>query len=326
MQLWSNVRHKSSTGINFAVNNFLRNCNLWDILIIPLIILGNPILALLSGASIALLSDLDPRKMSGGISKYSLQAAIVLLGFQFGFDQIIQIGESHALLVVAYVPLAIIVGATLGYFINQDQTSRQLITHGTAICGGTTIVSLSAVIKANHEQTAVALALVFILNAVALFAFPFIGEIFGLSEEQFGLWAALAIHDTSSVLATSSLYGEEALAVATTTKLIRTLWLIPLLLVVSVYQGVSKRLDGIPWFIVLFCLAAGSNYVIDLPESFLKVAPMLSKALIIVALFYIGTSITRKSLKSLRGPIAAHAILLWATLVVITFIWIYYCY
>ena len=243
---------------------------LWPIFLLPLIALGNPAIALLFGAGLAIFTDASRSRAAAKISRYSLQAAIVLLGFKFGFDQVIEIGANYGVLLFLYVPTVILVGVSLGWLINKDHVSSQLITHGTAICGGTAIVSLSPIIRANQEQTAIALTLIFFFNAIALFSFPFIGQILDLSQEQFGIWAALAIHDTSSVVATSSLYGEESLAVATTAKLARTLWILPILLITSISQGFSKKEISIPWFISLFLLAAASSSLIVFPPFLLE--------------------------------------------------------
>ena len=291
---------------------------LWPIFLLPLIALGNPAIALLFGAGLAIFTGASRSRAAAKISRYSLQAAIVLLGFKFGFDQVIEIGANYGILLFLYVPTVILVGVLLGWLINKDHVSSQLITHGTAICGGTAIVSLSPIIRANQEQTAIALTLIFFFNAIALFSFPLIGQILDLSQEQFGIWAALAIHDTSSVVATSSLYGEESLAVATTAKLARTLWILPILLITSISQGFSKKEVSIPWFISLFLLAAASSSLIVFPPFLLEMIFKTSNILIVIALFYIGTSLTRETLKELKWPVAIHATALWGGVVVLT--------
>ena len=291
---------------------------LWPIFLLPPIALGNPVISLLLGAGLVIFTGNSRPRYAAKISKYSLQAAIVLLGFKFGFDQVIKIGGNYGVLLSLYVPTVILIGFSLGWLINKDNISNQLITHGTAICGGTAIVSLSPIIRANQEQTAIALTLIFFFNAIALFSFPFIGQILDLSQEQFGIWAALAIHDTSSVVATSSLYGEESLAVATTAKLARTLWLLPILLITSVSQGFSGKEINIPWFISLFLLAAVCSSLIVFPPFLLEIISKTSNILIIIALFYIGTSLTRETLKGLKWSVAIHAAALWGVVVVLT--------
>ena len=154
---------------------------LWPIFLLPPIALGNPVISLLLGAGLVIFTGNSRPRYAAKISKYSLQAAIVLLGFKFGFDQVIKIGGNYGVLLSLYVPTVILIGFSLGWLINKDNISNQLITHGTAICGGTAIVSLSPIIRANQEQTAIALTLIFFFNAIALFSFPFIGQILDLS-------------------------------------------------------------------------------------------------------------------------------------------------
>ncbi len=291
---------------------------LWPIFLLPLIAIDNPAVSLLFGAGLAIYTGDSRPRDAAKISRYSLQAAIVLLGFKFGLDQVIEIGGNYGALLFLYVPTVILVGISVGWLINKDYISNQLITHGTAICGGTAIVSLSPIIRANQEQTAIALTVIFFFNAIALFSFPFIGQMLDLSQEQFGIWVALAIHDTSSVVATSSLYGEESLAVATTAKLARTLWILPILLITSVSQGFSKKEISIPWFISLFLLAAVSSSLIVFPPFLLEMISKTSNILIIVALFYIGTSLTGETLKELNWPVVIHAAALWGAVVVLT--------
>ncbi len=245
---------------------------------------GNPAVGLLVGAALSLTFGKPVIPHAQALGKHSLQTAIVLLGLKLDASQLLQISADYSVLVTAYVLLTLAVGLGIGILLGNQRKSSQLISSGTAICGGTTIASLSPVIGARPEQTGAALTLVFLLNALALFVFPVIGEYLALTEEQFGVWAALAIHDTSSVVATAAIYGDEAAAVATTVKLGRTLWLIPLLLVFSILaQRGSARLR-LPLFIVFFVLAACLGSVVALPTHVVSGASMASKGLLVVAL------------------------------------------
>ena len=283
-----------------------------------LLFLGNPAIALLVAATISLIFNQTVIPKAGVIGKYALQAAIILLGLKLNAAQLVKISSDYSLIVTAYVGLTLAAGLGLGWLIRNDTKCNQLISSATAICGGTTIASLSPIIQAKPEQTGVALTLIFLLNAIALFTFPAIGEYFTLSQEQFGLWSALAIHDTSSVVATAALYGDEAANVATTVKLGRTLWLIPLLLVFSVMQQAKSAKLRIPGFIALFIAAACIGSVITLPELVVSGAGLISKLLLVVALFCIGTEISRQTLSSLRGKVLIHGVLLWLTVVPLT--------
>jgi uncharacterized integral membrane protein (TIGR00698 family) len=276
---------------------------------------GNPAVGLLVGASLSLLFNKACFAGAHALGKYTLQAAIILLGLKLNASQLMKISADYSVLVTGYVLLTLSLGLGLGLLLRNQRKSSQLIASGTAICGGTTIASLSPVIQARPEQTGVALTLVFLLNALALFTFPTIGEYLALSQEQFGVWAALAIHDTSSVVATSALYGEEAAMVATTVKLGRTLWLIPLLLVFSVLQHQGSAKLRIPLFIVLFIMTACMGSVTELPGALVSAASNTSKMLLVVALFFIGTEISRDTLRGLRGAVLVHGLLLWAMVV-----------
>ena len=273
---------------------------------------GNPAIALLVGAAVSLSCNRVALVSASLIGKIALQTAIVLLGFKLNAATLMQISADYSLVVSLYVVAVLALGLTLGVLLKTHRDANQLISSGTAICGGTTIASLSPVINARPEQTGVALTLVFLLNAVALFLFPHIGRALELTQSQFGLWAALAIHDTSSVVATAALYGEEAATIATTVKLGRTLWLIPLLLLASI----ANRADGtrvrLPLFVVLFVIAACSSSFIPVGNQLMSIVHGLSKALLVVALFCIGMDIRRETLRQLNSRVVIHALLLWA--------------
>ncbi len=289
-----------------------------------LLYLGNPAVALLVGAAICLVSNQPVFAAASQLSMLTLQAAIVLLGFRLSVDQIASIGADYGLLVSAYVVLTLAAGFGLGFLFRNTRNSSLLVASGTAICGGTAIASLSPVIGAKPGECGVALTLVFLLNAVALLAFPLIGDFAGLSQNQFGVWAALAIHDTSSVVATSAIYGDEAVLTATTVKLGRTLWLIPLMLGVSLYFGKSKKGVQLPLFIVAFVLAAASGSLITWPAAWLEIAATASKALLVVALFLVGTQIDRTTLKGLRGATLWQGVVLWLVVAPAVLAWVIY--
>ena len=301
-----------------------------------LLLFGNPALALLVGGAIVLGLDRHLFAAGGTISKYCLQAAIVLLGLRLDLGTLWQLSASYSWAVAAYVLGTLALGLAAGRMLAVEAPSAKLIASGTAICGGTAIASLSTIVRAQPHQTAVALAIVFLLNVVALFSFPAFGRYLDLSQLQFGLWAALAIHDTSSVVATAALYGEEALEVATTIKLGRTLWLIPLVFALSLYehameQAQAKREAGsqpgigasmprlrIPGFILLFVLAAALGSVLPLPVLMTDGAGLLSKGLLVVALFLVGTELTRATVRQIRGRVLWLALGLWVCVAPLT--------
>ena len=279
--------------------------------IVPLVLLGNPAVALLVGGAIALLLDRAPVPIAGVAGKYCLQAAIVLLGLKLDLETVWSLSATYTWGVATYVVLTLAVGWILGLALRAERIPAALIASGTAICGGTTIATLSPVIGARPHETAVTLSLVFLLNALALFTFPLIGRVLGLSELEFGLWSALAIHDTSSVIATATLYGERAAEVATTIKLGRTLWLIPLVLVAGMIGSAGSAKARVPGFVLAFVAAAAIGSFIGLPAELVMLAGQSSKALLVAALFFVGCELTRTTLRQIRGTTLWHGILLW---------------
>jgi uncharacterized integral membrane protein (TIGR00698 family) len=301
--------------VPFSINKFATPAAICALPI--LVYLGNPAVALLVGAAITLCFNAVPIPAAGRWGKYALQTAIVLLGLKLNPSRLVEISIEYSGLVSAYVLVTLSVGLIVGWVLRNERKSSQLLASGTAICGGTTIASLSPVIQARADQTAVALSLVFLLNAIALFTFPTIGHYFEMTQYQFGVWTALAIHDTSSVMATSSIYGEEAAMVATTLKLGRTLWLIPLILVFSIIEGADRARLRIPLFIIGFVLAAAVSPLFA-GSAVISGAALLSKALLCVALFCIGLEINRATLSQMRGAALLQGVLLWLLVVPIT--------
>ncbi len=247
---------------------------------------------------------------SRALSKFLLQASVVALGFGMNLHEVVKAGRSGFLYTALGIGFALLVGYGLGKLIAVRGTISYLISTGTAICGGSAIAAIGPIVQASGEEMAVSLGTVFILNAIALFIFPVIGSAFGLSQSQFGLWAALAIHDTSSVVGAASRYGTEALIIATTVKLARALWIVPLALVTAAVKH-SKSKVQIPWFIVLFCLAAVvSTYgpqELRLSQMFFQ----LGRLGLTVTLFLIGTGISRATLKEVGWRPLVQGVLLW---------------
>lgn len=258
----------------------------------------------------------------------------MLLGLTLDLETLWALSARYSWGVALYVLGTLMLGLLLGRFMRVDGPSSKLMSSGTAICGGTAIATLSSLVRAQPHQVGVALAIVFLLNAVALFTFPLIGRALDLSQVQFGLWAALAIHDTSSVVATAALYGDEAAAVATTVKLGRTLWLIPLAFVLGAVEQAARRDGGgegaaprlrVPGFILLFVAAAAVGSWLPLPEWTSAAAGIASKLLLVVALFLLGTEITRETLRRLRGRVLWQGLALWllvAPATLIAVIWL----
>ncbi len=282
----------------------------------------NPALALLGTLAVRLILDVNPIASSSKYSKLSLQTAIVLLGLTLGLDQLVDHSAEYGVIVAIYVVGTLVLGAGLVWLMqrlrrrsaaDQDGDIKEpaLLTAGTAICGGTAIATLAPLMDAQSKQFAVAAALVFLLNIVAVFTFPWIGQWLNLSQETFGAWVALAVHDTSSVVATAAIYGDQATAVATTVKLGRTLWLIPLAFAVSLIYRQGDAKLRVPLFVVLFVAAAGLASLLDLPAAVTQGVATVSKALLVFALAMIGLDISRATLRTIRPSTFAFGIGLW---------------
>ena len=276
-----------------------------------LIWFGNPALAFLIGAATALVSKTHSLAYAKPVGRYSLQAGIVLLGLGIQADQLLRISSDYTYLVAGYV-LCVAACGFLGYWLLKLPTAQGiLVTSGTAICGGTAVVTLSPIINAKPLETGAVLGLVFAMNAIALITFPAIGHYLDLSQTQFGIWSALAIHDTATVVATAQIYGDEAAQIATTLKLGRTLWLIPTALIFSLlYQRKGKGI-GLPIFVLLFIGASLIGSTLSLPLIILTSAAWLSKALLVLALFLIGLEISIETLRSIQPKLFIFATGLW---------------
>jgi uncharacterized integral membrane protein (TIGR00698 family) len=293
--------------------------------LIPLVIWGNPLSAILVGAGISLSLNRSAIPNASRYGKLALQTAIVLLGANLDAATMWQMSQDYAGLTALYVLLTLGAGLLLGRLLKIDQILNRLLAAGTAICGGTAIATLSPILKARPDQLALALTIVFCLNMVAILTFPVVGNWLGMTETQFGVWAALAVHDTSSVMATAAVYGDHATEVATTVKLGRTLWLIPVTLAFSLFSGVGGAKIRIPGFITLFILASilgsvAKAYAV-LPPILFDGIKFTSQALIVIALFFIGLEFTRETFRNLHGRVVSYALLLWGTVVPLT-LWI----
>jgi len=283
-----------------------------------LILIGNPALALITGMALTLWMNRRAVEIDDKYGKLLLQGAIVLLGFKLNVSDLWEISANYTLPVSAYVLSALTIGLVFAKLLRVEFKSALLMSSGTAICGGTTIATLSPIIKARSDQMGAALGIVFLLNALALFLFPYIGHYYDMSQEQFGVWVALAIHDTSSVVATAQIYGDEAATVATTVKLGRTLWLIPMVLITSLAVQSDETKMRLPLFIVFFILASVIGSMITLPAQALTGIAWVSKSMLVIALFLVGTEISRETLKSIQGRVLIHAIGLWGLVILVT--------
>lgn len=271
----------------------------------------NPAYSLLLGLATRLLTGMNPLYRVAKWGKLSLQAAIILLGFTLGFDRLVQVSADYGLVVALFVLGTLAVGFVLAKVLASETNEATLLSGGTAICGGTAIATLAPIIQAKPQHVGVAMALVFLLNAIALLTFPYIGHVLELSQQDFGAWVALAIHDTSSVVATAALYGDEAAIVATTVKLGRTLWLIPLAFVVGLIYRSDEAKLRVPGFVLLFIAAAIVGSLLPLGEAVVGGISVFSKVLLVVALGMIGLEIDRATLSQISWRSIGLGVGLW---------------
>jgi uncharacterized integral membrane protein (TIGR00698 family) len=240
-----------------------------------------------------------------------LQICVVALGFGMNLHEVLKAGRSGFVYTALGISFALVVGLALGKLLRVRGNSSFLITSGTAICGGSAIAAIGPILHADDEEMSVSLGTVFILNSVALLIFPPIGGALHLSQSQFGLWAALAIHDTSSVVGAAAKYGPQALIIGTTVKLARALWIVPLALATAALKR-SKSKIQFPWFILFFCLAAVLNTYVPAISPFSHSIFTLGRLGLTATLFLIGTGISRATLKEVGWRPLLQGVLLWA--------------
>lgn len=242
---------------------------------------------------------------------YLLQFSVIGLGFGMNATAAISAGKEGFLLTIFSIFSTLILGTFLGKWLKTDKKTSHLISCGTAICGGSAIAAISPVIKSNENQTSIALGVIFILNSIALFVFPFIGHQLDLSQKEFGLWCAIAIHDTSSVVGAANKYGAEALQIATTVKLARALWIIPIsLLTAFIFKNKSQKIK-IPYFIGLFILAMLFNSYVPQTAIVSPYIVNIAKIGLTITLFLIGATLNINTLKAVGVKPLFQGVLLW---------------
>ncbi len=241
-----------------------------------------------------------------------LQVSVVGLGFGMNTNKAMQAGKEGFIFTIISITLVLIVGFILTRILKIEKVTGYLISAGTAICGGSAIAAIAPIVKAKPNQISVALAIVFTLNSVALLVFPTVGSLLNLSQHDFGLWSAIAIHDTSSVVGAASKYGAEALEVATTVKLARALWIIPLsLFSVMLFKNTATKIK-IPWFIGYFILAMILNTYLPVVQEFSPIIVSIAKAGLTLTLFLIGAGLSISAIKSVGIKPLLLALILWA--------------
>jgi uncharacterized integral membrane protein (TIGR00698 family) len=276
-------------------------------------------LALLCGLVFALVLGNPIRARTQKWAGLLLKTSVVGLGFGLNLQTLWTTTQQGIGLTIGTIVLALAFGLLLGKLLKVDADLSTLICTGTAICGGSAIAAMAPTIRAKPEQTTIAVSIVFILNGIALYLFPWVGGMLELTQQQFGLWAALGIHDTSSVVGAASQYGEVALSIATATKLARALWIIPLVLIASWYTAkkqkeASKAKVKLPYFILLFVLASAITTFVPVAASVAPTVVMLAKSALITSLLLMGAGFTKAIAKSLDLKPMIQAVILWVSI------------
>ncbi|WP_024771149.1 YeiH family protein [Aquimarina macrocephali] len=245
------------------------------------------------------------------VISFLLKLAIIGIGFNLDIQETWGIGQNGFIYTMIFVAFALCIGILLGKTFKVEQKTAHLISSGTAICGGSAIAAIASTINAPKEDISIALSIVFILNAIALLVFPTLGHIFNLSEYQFGLWSAIAIHDTSSVVGAAQIYGEEALKIATVIKLVKTLWIIPVAIFSSLLFKGEFDSKKIPWFIAIFALVIIINSYWSISSTITNSVYTISKSIFVVVLFLIGTNLSISKIKAVGWKPAVLGISTW---------------
>ncbi len=283
--------------------------------------LNHAALALILGISLSYIITIPKDFFTRKYGTRILQTGIVFLGGSISVTQVTDISKDYLPWISGFVLVTFFVVIGLGKLLGVTKKQSYLLASGTAICGGTAMASVAPVIKAKPEDLLPALSIVFILNALAVIFFPLLGNWIGLTEDQFGSWVALAIHDTASVIGAASLMGERAVEVAATLKLGRTLWIVPLVLFSAWYFREKRERFGFPIFILFFILAVALNSLLMPSVEVNHILKTINKICLLTGLFCIGTQIDRSAIQQISVKPLVLAVLMWA-IVIPTSLWV----
>lgn len=281
-------------------------------------------MALVLGFTLASLGRVPVQWNIAALTKKLLSYSIIGLGFGINLNAAIEASTHNLGLIVGSIFFTLALGFALTRALKFDHVTGHLIASGTAICGGSAIAAVAPAINARNDQTATALACVFVLNSVALFLFPALGHLLNMSQYDFGVWSAIAIHDTSSVVGAASAYGDEALKTATTIKLARALWIIPIALVSAMLFGGDKRKLNLPYFIGFYCLAIAVAHWLPQFHAAYDILFMLSKRALVLCLFLIGAGITVQKMRASGPKPLLLGVMLWAAIGMMSLVYILY--
>ena len=290
------------------------------ILIISVAFFQNPIFSLGLGFIFGIILKDNLKEFFSNIGSILLQAGIVLVGFSISFNEFSDLFVNYFPIISIYVVMIFLLGLFLGKLLSLDKKFVYLISSATAICGATAALAISSIIKAKPNQISLAVFIIFLMNSIALVLFPIIGKFLGLSDMQFGLFSALAIHDTASVVGSGFLYSEEAGKTAATLKIVRTLWLVPLIALIALMENEKKSVNynDLPKFIILFFIVIIVSNIFSLPVQIFDISKLLSIVLINIGIFFIALQSEIKHINNSSSLI--YPILLWLTVVLISFV------
>ncbi|MFN8357454.1 MAG: putative sulfate exporter family transporter [Spirosomataceae bacterium] len=281
-------------------------------------------LALLLGFVLNILVENPLNKWAGSLSNYLLKVSVMGLGFGIDIQVLLNTGRDNIFITTAFVVGTLVVGLWIGKLLQMERITTILISVGTAICGGSAIAAVGSILKANASQLSVATGTVFLLNAFALFIFPVLGHYFDLSQEQFGAWAAIAIHDTSSVVGAASKYGENALHIASVTKMLRILWIIPVSLLLVFGFRENRESFKIPMFIIGFLVASLLHSFFNEFATVYQILYKIAKQGLVLSLFVIGSTISTESIQKIGSKTLLQAVLLWVLVCIISLLYTNY--
>tara|TARA_B100000676_G_scaffold8098_1_gene7333 strand:- start:372 stop:1280 length:909 start_codon:yes stop_codon:yes gene_type:complete len=290
-----------------------------SIFILISIWIGNAALALFLGIILAIYKEVPQTFFTKKYGSKILQTGIVFLGGSLSLDTFLEINSSYFLVISLYVISAFLLVLLIGRVLGVSTKLAYLLSSGTAICGGTAIAAVGPSIKAKPEELTAAITIVFLLNALAVIFFPIVGDFFNLSEQEFGAWAALAIHDTASVIGAASMMGEEAIEVAATLKVTRTLWIIPLVVGSAWYFRNKSEGFGLPLFVILFLFATILNSLTNPSSDLIAILKLTNRVCLLTGLFCIGTQINIESLKLISIKPVLLAISVWVIIIPTSF-------
>ena len=273
---------------------------------------GSAVASIFTGIIYSLILNLPDNFITKSVGPRLLQTGIVILGLSISLTKAFSVTGSYLPSISLLVIITFFLGIYIGKLIGLDKKLTLLIASGAAICGGTAMVAIAPIIKARPKDLLTAITIIFLLNALAIIIFPIIGLYLGISQDQFGAWAAMAIHDTSSVIGAAMVYGEEAVETAATLKLGRTLWLIPLILLLSYrYQDKSSTNFQLPYFVLFFIISIAIGSFMDLSSETLNFIKLISQSFLLLGLFCIGSQIDKKVLSNISVKPLQLVLILW---------------